>query len=291
MTGMLAMTVASCRSASGASMPVAESPNAAKPAGGEASQRVSNTAAFAYRPDLPLGHPAASLLVNKDGSPRIENPAFYDAYWRSYADDVRRWSREPGIAVNPNFALALFAKESGFDPRATSNVPANGVAQMTPVADADLLRIAHDEPRWQWLASEASSWPRHPLVHDTLATKARTDGLLKANTIDAHTEYFFNPGTESRASMLWLRMLADTWRGDLSDRSLADVARQKLNKGKPLRDDQIFDLVTVSYNQGAYYVLDLVKKYGVSWTKHLNEESADYLDRIRMYTIIFQNAH
>jgi hypothetical protein len=263
------------------------------PAASDAAARTgarAATPAFAYRPDLPLGHPDASLLLNREGSPRIEKPAFYADYWKNFSDDVRRWSRETGISINPNYVLALFAKESGFDPHATSDVPANGVAQMTPIADLDLLRLTTDDPRWQWLAAEARSWPRHPLVHDVHATKARTDSLLRANAIDARTEYFFNPGTESRASMLWLRMLADTWRGDAVDREAADVARNKLNKGGPLTDEQILDLVTVSYNQGYPYVVDLIRKYGTSWTKHLNAESADYLERIRNYTVIFQNA-
>jgi hypothetical protein len=258
---------------------------------GRGSARITDVPAFAYRADLPLGHPDAALLLNKEGSRRIENPVFYANYYRNFSDDVSRWAREPGISINPNYVLALFAKESGFDPRATSYVPANGVAQMTPIADLDLLRITVDDPRWHWLADEARSWPRNPIVHDTVtASKARTDSLLAAGAIDARNEYFFNPGTESRASMLWLRMLADIWRGDAVDRQAADVARNGLNRGKPLTDSQILDLVTVSYNQGYPYVMELIRRHGTDWTKHLNAESSDYLDRIRAYTVIFQNA-
>ena len=283
----LCLPTIACSAAVGATGSTASGTGARSAA---AADNRASVALFAYRPDVPLGHPDASLLLNKEGSPRIENPAFYARYWRDYSGDVGRWARESGIAINPNFVLALFAKESGFDPNATSHVPANGVAQMTAIADLDLLRLTREDPRWTWLAAEARSWPRHPVVHDTTATKARTDSLVRAGVVHAGNEYFFNPGTESRAAMIWLRMLGDTWRGNAEDRASADVARNKLNGGGPLRDDQLFELVTVSYNQGYPYVVDLLQKHGTDWKKHLNAESSDYLDRIRLYTVIFQNA-
>jgi hypothetical protein len=215
-----------------------------------AAVSAADNAVFEYRADLPLGNPDIGLLLNREGSPRVENPSLYVAYRTTYADDVRRWAAEPGISINPNFVLALFAKESGFDPRATSAVPANGVAQMTPIADADLLRIARDDPRWQWLQTEARSWPRHPLIHDVRASKPRTDSLVAAGVVHAGNEYFFNPGTETRAAMIWLRMLADVWRGVGLDQAPATTARTRLNDGVALSDGQVLDLVTVSYNQG-----------------------------------------
>ncbi len=281
---MLCTGVLACQAATG------PSGTAATGSAQTGAARAGEGAVFEYRANLPLGNPDIRLLLNREGSSRVENPAFYDSYLREFSGDVVRWSREPGISINPNYVLSLFAKESGFDPRATSHVPANGVAQMTPIADADLLRLATDDPRWQWLLPEAKSWPRHPLVHDKLATKPRTDSLLRAGVLDAGNDYFFNPGTESRAAMLWLRMLADLWRGDGLDKSPAMIARAELNRGAPLRDDHVLDLVTVSYNQGYPYAMDLLKKHGKDWKKHLNEEASDYLERIRIYTVIFQNA-
>jgi hypothetical protein len=237
-----------------------------------------------------LGHPPADSLLNENGSPRITDDALYERFWRDVAPSLSRWSADPRLRVNPDFVAALIAKESGFDPLATSDAPANGIAQLTHVADLDLRIITRDAPAWHWMYDEVRKWPRSPLVHDSLARKARTDSLVAAGTLDARTEYLFDPTLSTRAAIFWLRVLAQMWTDDSWPGRYGSMARARLSGGGPLPDSDLLSLVTVSYNQGHPYVAGLVQQYGRDWERHLNAEAADYLERIRDYTAVFQRA-
>jgi hypothetical protein len=286
-TGVLLALSAGCASTQAAS---ADS-SASTPTRSSAPTPIVDPAArFWYSASLPLGHPPADSLVNQNGSPRITNAQFYQRFWADEAPLLREWSAEPRLRVNPNFVAALMAKESGFDPLATSAVPANGIAQMTDIADLDLRLITRDAPAWHWMYDEVRRWPRSPVVHDSLATKARTDSLVAAGRLGPGTEYLFDPKLSTRASLFWLRVLAHVWTEDTWPGQYGTMARAKLAGGAPLSDADLLALVTVSYNQGHPYVADLVQRYGREWTRHLNAESGDYLERISRYTVIFQRA-
>jgi hypothetical protein len=247
-------------------------------------------ARYWYDPSLPLGHPPADSLRNQNDSPRITDAALYDRFWRDLAPSLSTWSADSRLRVNPNFVAALMAKESGFDPRATSAVPANGIAQMTHIADADLQIISREAPGYRWMYDEVRRWPRVAAVHDSAATKSRTDDLLARGVLGPSNEYLFDPKASQRAALFWLRILGHIWTEDSWPGQYGSMARAKLAGGRPLDDPALLALVTVSYNQGHPYVADLVQRYGRDWTRHLNEESADYLDRIMRYTTIFQRA-
>jgi hypothetical protein len=250
----------------------------------------ADTVRFWYDPGLPLGHPRADSLLNDNGSPRITKPGLFDRFWRELAPTLSTWSADPRLRLNPNFVAALMAKESGFDPRATSAVPANGIAQMTHVADLDLQIISRDAPAFHWMEAEVKRWPRVAAVHDSAARKLRTDNLLARGTVSARTEYLFDPRLAMRASLFWLRILGTIWTEDEWPGQYGSLARAKLANGGTLSEPDLLALVTVSYNQGHPYVADLVQRHGRDWTRHLNTESADYLERITRYTGIFQRA-
>lgn len=238
---------------------------------------------FFSRSGMRLGHPQAAQIVNANGTPRIFHPEMYDAFWRDVARRVQAWAADSCVGLNPNFVAALLAKESGFDPNVTSSVPAIGYAQITETADADMLQRVKDVPCMR----EAISWPRHPVIHSPRITKARADSLIAAGTVNARNEYLLDPVLATRAGMFELRLIADIWR---HHEEYAPFARRVLNNGRPLTEDQVLDLVTVSYNQGYLYVHQLMERYGADWKQHLNPESRDYLERIRAYTTLFQQA-
>lgn len=239
-----------------------------------------------------LGRPAASALQNFNRSPRIENPAHYQRFLDDHAAELEKWAADPRLRINPNLVAALVAKESGFDPLALSSVPANGIAQITYIADLDLVEIARAAPAFRWMLPEVESWPRVKAVHDSAATRARTESLLRSRSVTAANEYLFNPRTALRASNFWLRVLATIWTEDQWPGMYGSLAREKLGSDEKgnLREGDLLDLVIVSYNQGHPYVADLLKKHGRDWTRYLNEESSDYLERIRAYTVLFQNS-
>jgi hypothetical protein len=253
------------------------------PASTETRTAQARTARFFWRDGMRPGHPAAASIVNANGSPRITSPGRYDQFWREVGPHLAAWAGQPCVGLNPSFVAALLAKESGFDPTVTSAVPAVGFAQITAEADEDMLQRVRAVP----CMADAQAWPRHPLVHSPGATKAKVDSLIAAGAVNARTEYLLDPPLATRAAMYQLRLTADIWR---THDEYAPFARQALNGGAPLTEDQVLDLVTVSYNQGYRYVHDLIARHGAAWKDHLNAESRDYLERIRAYTLLFQNA-
>jgi hypothetical protein len=261
----------------GASPPSAPAAEAVQPAQSPLRPR------FFWRSGMRLGHPQAAQIVNANGSPRIFHPELYDAFRRDVAPRLQAWAAESCVGLNPNFVAALLAKESGFDPGVTSSVPAIGYAQITETADADLLVRVRDVPCMR----EAVSWPRHPVIHSPRITRARADSLIAAGVVNGRNEYLLDPLLATRAGMFELRLMADIWR---HHEEYAPFARRTLNGGRALTEDQMLDLVTVSYNQGYLYVHQLMERYGADWRQHLNPESHDYLERIRAYTTLFQQA-
>jgi hypothetical protein len=208
---------------------------------------------------------------------------------------LERWSDDTRLAIDPAYVTALMLKESGGDSLAVSGAPALGLAQLTISADSD-MRLMVTEYHFQWMAPEVSRWPRVALVHSTTATALLVDSLLSSGAVNARNEYLFDSGTSARAAVFWIRLLENKWSTDFWPGGYGSWARARLNGGKPLTRAQMFDLVTVSYNRGYIEVRALVDKYGPDWTAHLAEltggraEAADYLERVRAYTVLLQGA-
>lgn len=240
------------------------------------------------RPGVRLRWVAPDSLRNANGSPRIADTARYAAVWRRIAPSLARWARDPRLAIDPNFVAALLAKESGGDSLAVSPAAALGVAQLTAAADTDLRTLTRSD-RLAWMRPEVHGWPRDPSVHDRAASAATIDSLLAAGALSSRTEYLFDPRLGARAAVFWLRALVDKWTLDEWPGAYGTFARRALADGRPLDDDQLADLVIVSYNRGYLVVHDLVARYGPDWASHLTElgpsgvEAADYLERVRAY--------
>ena len=206
---------------------------------------------------------------------------------------LEQWSRDPRLAINPAFVTALILKESGGDSLAVSGAPALGIAQLTANADSD-MRLMVTEYHFQWMAPEVNRWRRAASIRIPSVTASEIDSMLARGAVNAHNEYLFDPGTSARAAVFWIRLLENKWTTDFWPGGYGPSARQRLNEGKPLTPDQMFDLVTVSYNRGYIEVKALVDRYGASWTAHLSEltggraEAADYLERVRAYTQLLQ---
>ena len=249
---------------------------------------------FAYAGQR-LGFPAAGELVNVNGSPRITDVEAYDRFRADIAPLVEQWGADSRLAINPNFVAAVLTKESGFDPRAVSGMPANGYPQLTHIADLDLREMV-TAPAFAWMRSEVDGWARHPLVHSPDATRERTIALLAEGAVTASNEYFFHPPLATRGAMFWLRLLANKWTTDGWPGEYGSFARSALNGGAPLSDGQLLDLVAVSYNRGYPWVHEMIVRHGPAWVSRLADQgahgvqAADYLERVRFYTALFQRA-
>jgi hypothetical protein len=250
------------------------------------------TPRFFASPDARVASLPASAFRNANGSPRLRDDQ-YQFVRRRIVPLLVRWSRDPRLGIDPAYATALLLKESGGDTLAVSGAPALGLAQLTVAADSD-MRLMATEYHFQWMAPELAAWPRDASVRAPGATAAAIDSLLARGTVTAHKEYLFEPVASARASIFWIRLLANKWTTDFWPGGYGPEARQRINGGRPLTQSQMLDLVTISYNRGYSEVHTLVRRYGAEWTHHLAElptgaaEAADYLERIRAYTALLQ---
>ena len=244
------------------------------------------------RPGVTLHAVPPVALRNANGSLRVADTARYEAVWRRIAPGLARWAHDARLGIDPGFAAALLAKESGGDSLAVSAAAALGIAQLTAAADTDLRAMATSD-RFAWMRREVHRWPRSPVVHDSGASAATIDSLLAAGVLTSRSEYLFDPALGARAAVFWLRMLVDKWTTNTWPGGYGTFARRAIAAGHPLDDDQLADLVIVSYNRGYLVVHDLVARYGAQWTAHLADlgpagiEAADYLDRVRSYALLF----
>ncbi len=230
-------------------------------------------------------------IRNYNGSPRVLSDSGYALFWQSVAPKLEQWARDTLLAVNPAFVAGLLAKESGFEPQAASPAGAYGIAQLTPTGDTD-LRTRAGTPAFAWMLPEIQAWPRDPLLRAGGPAALQEGQRLAALPLDsaAARDYLFDPVLEARAAVFWLRMLEAIWTTDVWPGAYGAFARAKLNGAgaAPLTELQLLDLSTVSYNQGVEYVRGLLLQWGPAWTGHLDPEPADYLERVRTYTRLFQ---
>jgi hypothetical protein len=230
---------------------------------------------------------------NANGSLRVASAGNYEFVMRRIAPMAERWGRDPRLGIDPGYVIALLVKESAGDTLAVSAAPALGIAQLTARTDAD-MRLMDTEYHFQWMAPEVTAWPRSPLVHSGSPTTAAIDSMLRAGAVTSRDEYLFAPDHAARAAVFWIRLLENKWSTDFWPGGYGSFARKKINGGAPLTESQLIDLVTVCYNRGYIRVHDLVKKHGVAWTDHLAElgadsaEARDYLERVRVYTALFE---
>lgn len=241
------------------------------------------------------GHPADTLLREADGTLAVRSPAAYAFFWSEIAPRLDAWAADARLDINPNYVAAIVTKESGFDSLAVSWMPADGLPQLTSIADADLQQMVTDSA-FAWMRPEVQGWARNAVVHSSTVTRADIVAGLQDGTISSANEYLFAPVPSVRAAVFWLRLLENKWTSDAWPGGYGTFARAALDAGAPLTQSQLVDLVTVSYNQGYDWVHDLVVRYGAGWTSMLAQqgaagvEAADYLDRVRHFTSVFQDA-
>jgi len=230
---------------------------------------------------------------NANGSPRVWSASNWDFLMTRVVPLAETVGRDERLGIAPGYLLALIVKESAGDSLAVSAAPALGLGQLTARTDAD-LRLMVTEWHFQWMAPEASGWPRDPRIHDSAATAALVDSMLRGGMVTSRSEYLFDPRLAVRAAAFWVRLLENKWTTDFWPGGYGPFARQRLNGGKPLTESQLIDLVTVCYNRGYIRVHDLVARHGAAWTEHLDElgadgaEARDYLERVRAYTALFE---
>ena len=232
------------------------------------------------------------LIRTAAGSPIGVQPGQADAFYGRIAPALERWGVDIRMVVEPAYVGAIILKGSAYDSLTVSPAGALGLAQLTPAVDAELREQSVLYP---WMAAEVTSWPRDAAVHGTpggtaplgpAAVRAR----LAAGTLTSRNEYLFDSERSARAAMFWVKLLQTRWTRDVVAGGDAAFARQTLANGGALTDDQVLDLVTVSYRRGHAWTRQTVQRLGRDWVRRLPElgpegvDAADYLERVRLYT-------
>lgn len=230
------------------------------------------------------------LIRNADNSLRGVQPGYADAFYGSVAPALERWGLDLRIGVEPAYVAAILLRGSAYDSLAVGPGPALGLAQLTPTEDAE-LRAATALPQFAWMATEVNGWPRDATVHGSPApTPATVRARLAAGTLGARTEYLFGAERSARAAMLWVKVLQTRWTTDALPGADGSFARRALAGGGEPSNDQVLDLVTVSYARGHAWTRTAVERLGRDWVRRLPElgadgaAAADYLNRVRLYT-------
>ncbi len=233
------------------------------------------------------------LIRTAAGAPLGVQTGNADVFYGRIAPALERWGVDIRIVVEPAYVAAIILRGTAYDTLTVSPNGALGLAQLTAATDAELREQA---PVYPWMATEVATWPRDPAVHGTgpggsaplgaAAVRAR----LTAGTLNGANEYLFDAERSARAAMFWVKLLQTRWTRDVIPGGDAAFARQTLAPGGTLTDDQVLDLVTVSYRRGHAWTRQAVGGLGRDWVRRLPElgaegaDAADFLERVRLYT-------
>ena len=119
---------------------------------------------------------------------------------------------------------------------------------------------------------------------------AAVQARVRAGELTSATEYLLSAERSARAAMFRVKVLQTRWTTDLFPGADGAFARRALANGAELSNDQVLDLVTVSYARGPAWTRRAVERLGPTWVARLAElgaegtAAADYLERVRYYT-------
>ncbi len=231
------------------------------------------------------------LVRNPDGTPLGVQVGLADAFYGRIAPALERWGVDIRIVVEPAYVAAIILRGSAYDSLAVSPTGAIGLAQLTPATDAELVQ---QSPAYPWMAAEVASWPRDAAVRGSGGgaplAPAAVRSRIAAGTLNARSEYLLDAERSARAAMFWVKLLQTRWTRDVIPGGDAAFARQALAPSGTLTDDQVLDLVTVSYRRGHAWTRQAVQRLGADWVRRLPElgaegtDAATFLERVRFYT-------
>lgn len=238
--------------------------------------------------------PPELVRTTRGDTLRIQ-PGYADAFYGITAPQLERLGLDIRVVVEPAYVAAIILRESQYDtlavrPGANGAGPAIGLSGFTPAADAE-LRAAAVLPQFAWMAGEVNAWPRDPAVHGaTPQAPAAVRARVASGALTAASEYLLGSERSARAAVFRVKTLQTRWTTDVFPGADGAFARRTLANGGQPSDDQILDLVTVSYHWGPAWVRRAVERLGPAWVARLPDlgaegaEAADYLNRVRFYT-------
>ena len=253
--------------------------------------------------------------------------AMYNAFYDGPVEDsLRAWAQDPRLNLNPNFVAALLVIESGLNPHTYE--PGGftyGYAQMGPSYDGGLLQHIKEHTAFEWMKPQVdtsyastngySRSPASPSDSADLAQWYFSDPLKTTRAMVYHLKQLENlwKGTHKvwwgNGNHSWWRTPDSRAAAYPADTSFAALAVRIY--GRAPNEGELLDLVAASYNRGYPWVEKQLIQYGSTWAQRLRtlattgpclsppaerddvakeREAACYLDRMRHYTILFQNA-
>jgi len=185
---------------------------------------------------------------------------------QALVDWIERYSIHVGM--NPSFIAGLFAQESGFNPKAVSWRKAIGLAQITPIAEEEIIRT-HPE------------WPRFPKLNDLDVPVIKW--LIWTEKVRAKNEWRLNPELTTQGALTYLGMIRQYWMTEENQRTLRNhsIGLEK----------EFGKLIAASYYAGPARIKRALEKFGRQWirTQHL-EDTRKYVDQVFSYCDAFSSS-
>ena len=177
--------------------------------------------------------------------------------------EIEQVSRQAGF--NPTFTAALVAQESAFQPKRVSWARAVGLTQITPSAEAEIVPLFDQWPRYPGLASYPA-----PIIQ----------ALIASGRANSANEWRLEPVLSLRGGLLYARQLSDRWQdtpafGKTRWSGDPEVARTQL--------------ILASYHSGFARIQTAVNRLGPRWMSSPDLKGArTYVNRIMSYCDSFQ---
>lgn len=186
-------------------------------------------------------------------------------FWehRSQAELIERISRAKGL--NPAFATGLVAQESGFNPAAVSSAKALGLTQVTPPAEAEVLRMYE-------------GWPQYPGLNDQTVSQLRY--LVDSGVVNERNEWRLDEELSVRGGLQYITLLSKRWS---TPELLARI--QALFPDPEVARTQ---LILASYHSGFARVADALARDGKDWLADPElTEARRYVNRVFSFCNFF----
>lgn len=170
--------------------------------------------------------------------------------------------------INPTFATALIAQESGFNSHALSWAHALGLTQVTPIAEQEVTR-------------QYSTWPRYPGINDLPLPILKA--MILSGRVNSTNEWRLDKDHSIRGGITITQSLMKRWSTPENEGLIRHIARDN-------PETERSRLILASYQSGYSRVQNAVTRHGSHWLEDEDlSEARKYINRIFSFCFTFSD--